>query len=105
MRAGTRGLDGAAKCLYAVTCYDEVVHVFRNPATFISGNGISMNDDVNSLLKGSTVNSDGDEHDSRRRVTAALADFQRKPMKNNSLFLILRKAVNWRCLFYTRRMY
>ena len=29
-----------------------------------------MNDDVNALLKGSTVNSDGDEHDSRRRVTA-----------------------------------
>jgi cytochrome P450 len=101
----TRDLDGAAKCLYAVTCYDEVVNVLRNPATFISGNGISMNDDVNSQLKGSTVNSDGDEHDNRRRVTAALADFQRKPMKNNSLFLILRKAVNWRCLFYTRRMY
>ena len=55
---------------YAVTCYNEVVHVLRNPATFISGNGISMNDDVNALLKGSTVNSDGDEHDSRRRVTA-----------------------------------
>ena len=105
MRAGTRGLDGAAKCLYAVTCYYEVVHVLRNPATFISGNGVSMNDDVNSLLKGSTENSDGDKHDSRRRVTAALAEFKRKPMKNDSLFLILRKAVNWRCLFYTRRMY
>jgi len=26
--------------------------------------------------------------------TAELADFQRKPMKNNSLFLILRKAMN-----------
>ena len=57
---------------YAVTCYNEVVHVLRNPATFISGNGISMNDDVNALLKGSTVNSDGDEHDSRRRVTKLL---------------------------------
>ena len=55
---------------YAVTCYNQVVHVLRNPSTFISGNGISMNDDVNALLKGSTVNSDGNEHDSRRRVTA-----------------------------------
>ena len=55
---------------YAVICYNEVVHVVRNPATFISGNYISMNDDVNALLKESTVNSDGDEHDSRRRVTA-----------------------------------
>jgi len=55
---------------YAVTCYNEVVHVLRNTATFISENGISMNEDVNALLKGSTVNSDGDEHDSRRRVTA-----------------------------------
>ena len=54
---------------YAVTCYNELVHVLRNPTTFISGNGISMIDDVNALLKGSTVNSVGDEHKSCRRVT------------------------------------
>ena len=54
---------------YAVTWYNELVHVLRNPTTFISGNGISMIDDVNALLKVSTVNSVGDEQKSCRRVT------------------------------------
>ena len=55
---------------YAVARYNEVVHVLRKPDIFISGKGISISDDVNRMLIGSTVNSDGDLHDRRRKVTA-----------------------------------
>lgn len=56
---------------YAVARYDEVVHVLRKPDIFISGKGISISDDVNKMLIGSTVNSDGEAHDRQRKVTAA----------------------------------
>lgn len=55
---------------YAVARYKEVVHVLRTPGVFISGKGISISDDVNAMLIGSTVNSDGPLHDRRRKVTA-----------------------------------
>ena len=38
--------------------------------TFISGRGISISEDVNRLLIGSKVNSDGEAHFRRRKVTA-----------------------------------
>jgi cytochrome P450 len=47
-----------------------VVEVLQRSRTFISGRGISINDEVNKLLIGSTVNSDGDAHFRRRQVTA-----------------------------------
>jgi cytochrome P450 len=55
---------------YAVARYDEVVEVLRAPGRFISGEGLSLNEDVNALLKGSTLNSDGDVHMQRRSVTS-----------------------------------
>jgi cytochrome P450 len=55
---------------FAVARYDQVIEVLRKPDVFISGKGIALNDDVNSMLVGSTVNSDGDAHHRQRSVTA-----------------------------------
>lgn len=55
---------------YAVARYAEVAEVLRRPGLFVSGQGISMSDDVNAMLIGSTVNSDGEAHDRRRKITA-----------------------------------
>ena len=57
------------KC-YAVARYDSVVEVLRGADRFISGKGLSLNDDVNKLLIGSTLNSDSPVHEARRSVTA-----------------------------------
>ncbi len=55
---------------YAVARYDEVVEVLRSADRFISGRGLSLNDDVNALLTGNTLNSDDPLHRRRRSVTA-----------------------------------
>lgn len=55
---------------YAVARYSEVVAVLRADKVFASGRGLSLNDEVNRLLVGSTLNSDGDAHDLQRSVTA-----------------------------------
>ena len=55
---------------YAVTRHAEVVEVLNRTKSFLSGKGISINDDVNKILIGSTINSDGEAHHRRRKVTA-----------------------------------
>ena len=55
---------------YAVTRHAEVVEVLNRTKSFLSGKGISINDDVNRILIGSTINSDGEAHHRRRKVTA-----------------------------------
>ena len=55
---------------YAVPRYAEVVEVLRKPNVYLSGHGISMSEDVNAMLIGSTVNSDGEAHHRRRKITA-----------------------------------
>jgi len=47
-----------------------VVEVLRGADRFISGRGLSLNDDVNKLLIGNSLNSDSPEHEQRRSVTA-----------------------------------
>ena len=54
---------------YAVARHAEVVEVLQRVKTFISGRGISISEDVNRLLIGSTVNSDGEAHFRRQKVT------------------------------------
>lgn len=55
---------------YALSRYGEVVEALRKPDVFVSGRGLSLNDDVNALLVGSTLNSDGDVHRRSRSITA-----------------------------------
>lgn len=55
---------------YAVARHAEVVEVLQRVKSFASGHGISINEDVNKLLIGSTVNSDGEAHRRSRDITA-----------------------------------
>jgi cytochrome P450 len=59
-----------AQKAYVLTRYDQVVEALRKPDVFISGKGLSLNDDVNALLIGNSLNSDGDEHRRKRSITA-----------------------------------
>jgi cytochrome P450 len=54
----------------AVTRYADCKQVLLDDSTFISGKGVSLNPVVNRLSRGTTLNSDGDEHDRRRRALA-----------------------------------
>ena len=51
--------------IWAAVHYAPVLEILRRPKLFISGRGLSLNDDVNRILIGSSLNSDGDRH--RRR--------------------------------------
>ncbi|WGI22566.1 cytochrome P450 [Amylibacter sp. IMCC11727] len=55
---------------YVLTRYAEVVEALRKPDVFVSGKGLSLNDDVNALLIGNSLNSDGEEHRRKRSITA-----------------------------------
>ncbi len=55
---------------HAATRYDAVVEVLRSPDRFQSGRGLSLNEDVNKLLVGNSLNSDSPEHERRRAITA-----------------------------------
>ena len=70
--------------VYALPRYAECKAVLRDDTTFISGEGVALNRIFNRLSRGTTLNSDGDEHDQRRKLVAhrllprALADDQRR---------------------------
>lgn len=55
---------------YAAVSHRAVVDVLRRPKTFLSGRGLSLNDDVNKLLIGNTLNADGERHSRQRAITA-----------------------------------
>jgi cytochrome P450 len=54
--------------MFAVTRYDAVVKVLRDWEAFPSSFGVMMNDDMNEVLRGNTLCSDGDAHNRLRRV-------------------------------------
>lgn len=54
--------------VYAATRYDAVSHVLKTPDVFPSGEGVTMNDRMNEILRGGTLCSDGDAHDAARRI-------------------------------------
>jgi cytochrome P450 len=54
--------------MFALTRYDAVVKALRDWEAFPSSFGVMMNDDMNQLLRGNTLCSDGDAHDRLRRV-------------------------------------
>ena len=55
--------------LHAICGHAEVVNVLRNHAQFSSGKGVSIDEDVNRMLIGSTLNSDPPQHDATRKIT------------------------------------
>ena len=54
--------------MYAATRYDTVTHILRTPDVFPSVEGVMMNDEMNKVLRGNTLCSDGAAHDASRRV-------------------------------------
>ncbi|OYN81198.1 cytochrome P450 [Mycolicibacterium sphagni] len=56
--------------VYALSRYVECKAVLRDDAAFISGNGVALNRISNRLSRGTTLNSDGAEHERRRKLVA-----------------------------------
>ncbi|MFZ3343734.1 MAG: cytochrome P450 [Mycobacterium sp.] len=56
--------------VYALPRFAECKAVLRDDATFVSGHGVALNPIANRLSRGTTLNSDGAEHDQRRKLLA-----------------------------------
>lgn len=56
--------------VYALPRYAECKTVLRDDKTFISGEGVALNPVSNRLSRGTTLNSDGAEHEQRRKLLA-----------------------------------
>lgn len=57
--------------LHAICGYSAITTALKNYDVFVSGKGVSINDDVNEFLIGSTLNSDPPNHDATRAITFA----------------------------------
>jgi cytochrome P450 len=72
----------AAHDMYAATRYADVRRILDDHETFVSGEGVALNDVINSLGRGTTLMSDGDEHRTQREIIGrpltprALADLR-----------------------------
>ena len=55
---------------FALSRYAECKAVLRDDKAFVSGNGVALNRLTNRLSRGTTLNSDGVEHDQRRKLVA-----------------------------------
>ena len=62
------GCPGTA--LYALPRYAECKAVLRDDKSFVSGDGVALNPFTNRLSRGTTLTSDGVEHDQRRKLVA-----------------------------------
>lgn len=56
--------------VYAVGRFAECKRVLRDDEAFISGKGVALNSFINRMSRGTTLNSDGAEHDQRRKLVA-----------------------------------
>ena len=56
--------------MFALTRYDRVVKALADASAFSSASGVMMNDEMNQVLRGNTLCSDGDEHRRLRRIIA-----------------------------------
>jgi cytochrome P450 len=54
--------------MFALTRYDSVLTVLQDGDSFPSSFGVMMNDDMNQVLRGNTLCSDGAAHDKLRKV-------------------------------------
>jgi len=56
--------------VHALPRYAECKAVLRDDDTFLSGSGVALNRTANRMSRGTTLNSDGVEHDQRRKLLA-----------------------------------
>ncbi|MFS3128584.1 cytochrome P450 [Nocardioides sp. Bht2] len=69
--------------MYAATRYATVAHILRTPEVFPSGEGVMMNDQMNQVLRGNTLCSDGPAHDvSRSIIVKPLTPKALKPLQD-----------------------
>lgn len=54
--------------MFALTRYDSVLRALKDVNTFSSASGVMMNDDMNHVLRGNTLCSDGTDHQRARRI-------------------------------------
>src|SRR6516165_8412205 len=54
--------------MFALTRYDSVIRALKDASAFSSANGVMMNDQMNQVLRGNTLCSDGADHDALRDV-------------------------------------
>jgi cytochrome P450 len=54
--------------MFALTRYDSVARALRDAGAFSSASGVMMNDDMNQVLRGNTLCSDGTDHRRLRRI-------------------------------------
>ena len=54
---------------WATTTYAAATDVLARHDCFVSGQGVSLNDTTNKMLVGSTLNSDGEAHSQRKKVS------------------------------------
>ena len=57
--------------LFAICGFSAITGALRNNRCFVSGKGVSINEDVNRMLIGSTLHSDPPQHDATRSITFA----------------------------------
>jgi cytochrome P450 len=55
---------------FALTRYEECRSTLLDDGTFLSGHGVGLNAIANRFSRGTTLNSDGDEHAARRKLVA-----------------------------------
>ncbi len=60
-----------ANNLHAICGFEDLTKSLRNHRVFQSGKGVSINEDVNKVLIGSTLHSDPPQHDATRAITFA----------------------------------
>jgi cytochrome P450 len=60
----------AKQRVYALPRYAECKAALRDSDTFASGQGVALNAFTNRMSRGTVLNSDGDDHDKRRKLVA-----------------------------------
>ena len=56
--------------IWAAVAYQPCLAILRKPKLFQLGRGLSLNDEVNNILIGSTLNSEAERHRRQRSITA-----------------------------------
>jgi cytochrome P450 len=54
--------------MFALTRYDSVLRALKDASAFSSASGVMMNDEMNQVLRGNTLCSDGEDHQRSRRL-------------------------------------
>jgi cytochrome P450 len=77
--------------MFALTRYDSVARALKDASAYSSASGVMMNDDMNQVLRGNTLCSDGADHQRLRHIIA-------KPL-NPTALNSLKFRFEFDCLF------